>query len=808
MANMIIAVLRDPVLWHRVRRGLAMVQLLAVMVLGAGHAYAQSYDIRTIARNSGVTGLPDVQIDLSKPAQKKYAVVIGNGNYESVTGLKNAVADAKLVAEYLRSSGYIVNEFLDLDKQGFEAALRRMLFDVSEGDEVVFYFAGHGVQIGKSNYIFPTDALLDNIYDVPFEAVSLTSLLSIVGARARSLVVILDSCRTNPFGDTEAIVGLENAPAELESGFSPQNTPINSLLIFSTAPGSLALDGRGDNSPFTSAFVEVARQSAGLPLDLVMQEVRRRVYEATGGLQVPWESSSLVEPIVVSGKDLTEGSVMPGMAAIGDPDVRITARLQPDVRIGDLLQQQLSLPEGASISLANTPRLGRIEMADGGKTRGLTVVSVDGGMIGDLSYSNTAPEQSALINGANPQIDQFRLVLGNETKTVELSLEVDPCDFQAGDYLDPEGVGIARYPNEIEPAAALEACTAAVAAEPEVGRFHYQLGRVYLALRDLDAAEASMTRARDLGHTRAWYGLGIVHAARAKEVGGIGADKAPNAALAAWAMGVDGGDPYALHALGRQFLLYSEDKVVRRQGFDLMSRALELGHTFSMNALGTYFLEEGTEHYDPIRGLRYFQESAARDDIYGFNNMGYVMLRGLGGVEADPQAAFDWFKRASDGGHPSAPTQVGRMLERGEAGDKDPARALNWYDAGLSRGDAWGGVNGAIAIARNGLSGFSMGDAAARAAKASMLRNPRAVARADEVLTQLGTRAVDQGAQVIIAELGEEIVADGAFGPGSQAALDRVAARFGTTIPSGSTQRLKALAAIYWQTSRFRADLY
>ncbi len=772
-------------------------------------AVAQVTDIRTIARNSGVTGLPDIEIDLSAPARKKHAFIVGNGDYSDVKDLKNATSDARLVSDYFRSAGYLVNDFYDIDKQGFEGAMRKMLFEVSNGDEVVFYFAGHGVQIGKSNYIFPTDATLNDVFDVPFEAVSVSSLLSIVGARARSLVVILDSCRDNPFGDKQAVVGLDAIPAELENGFSAQNSPINTLLVYSTSPGAVAADGFGDNSPFTSAFVEVARANPGKPLDLVLKHVRRAVYEGTGGLQVPWESSSMVEPIYVSETAIADDAVLPGAAAMSAPDVRISTALQPDIQFGNLLRGKLGLPQSASISLANAPHRGRIELAGTSGTRGLTAVRVDSADIDALTYASTSPVQPALIKGSNPQVDQFRLTVDGETKTVELELKVDPCDFHAGDYLDPEGVGIARYPNEIEPEAALAACQAAVAAQPDVGRFHYQLGRAHMALRDLESAYRSFKTAQQLGHTRAWYGLGLAKAAQAKETQGAGADKAPNGALASWAMGVADGDPYAMHALGRQFLLHSEDKLVRRQGYELMSRALEMGHTFSMNALGVYFLDKDTEHYNPERGLRYFRESAARGDIYGYNNMGYVALNGLGDTEKDMDAAFDWFKRASDEGHPSAPSSIGRMYNKGLVDGKvDLVKAVDWFDQGLSRGDAWGGVNAARAIARNNLPGYSVGDAAVRAAKASILRNPQAVSGADKLLLTLNERALDQGSQLLMQELGADITADGAFGAASNAALDKIAAEFGRDVPNNSLERIKALASMYWQSTKFRADLY
>ena len=83
-------------------------------------AFAQSsIEMRTIARQSSIAGAPDITIDLTAPATQKYAVVIGNSNYDHVPGLKNAGADAKIVAEYLRNSNYSVVELTDLDKHGF-----------------------------------------------------------------------------------------------------------------------------------------------------------------------------------------------------------------------------------------------------------------------------------------------------------------------------------------------------------------------------------------------------------------------------------------------------------------------------------------------------------------------------------------------------------------------------------------------------------------------------------------------------------------------------------------------------------------
>ena len=82
-------------------------------------------------------------------------------------------------------------------------------------------------------------------------------------------------------------------------------------------------------------------------------------------------------------------------------------------------------------------------------------------------------------------------------------------------------MGITRYPNELEPEAAFDACALAVEETPEVGRYHYQLGRAFLALRDISSAEAAFATARDLGHSRAWYALGLVALERARAEGRV-----------------------------------------------------------------------------------------------------------------------------------------------------------------------------------------------------------------------------------------------------------------------------------------------
>ena len=767
-------------------------------------------DLQMLRRPSEAFGLEGLQLDLTVPASRRYALVIGNGNYDHATSLPNAVADAALVAGMLRQSGYIVQSHTDLNKRGFEAALRQLLVEAGKGAEVIIYYAGHGVQIGSSNQLIPVDAEITSVYDVPFETVSLSSVLAIAGARARSLVVILDSCRNNPFPGQGGIIGLDSVPQEMRTGFAAQDTPVNSLIVFSTSPGARAFDGEGPNSPFTQALFDIATAAPDEPLDQVMRDVRRRVYEVTYGLQVPWESSSLVETVTLglsSDPDmmlLAEGSPLPPDAPHGDP-IAITLPLDQRVMVGAALQSLIG-PATEGLMLTAEPQGGRLELEIGAQTRGLTMTGVDPTDLPGLVYSSGRFESSALDLPDLRITDSFDILSDNALQTVQLTLDVDPCDYEAGDYLDPEGVGVARYPNEIVVVPALAACQAAVAANPDNGRFFYQLGRVQVAMRDLDGAEVSFGRAMELDHTRAFVAMGLLEIRRQQQTAGGSRVAASPEALALLAQGVDRGDPYAFHALGTQLLEFGADEVQKRQGFALLTRALEMGHTFSMNSLGRYFLVADSDHFDPLRGVRYLEESAARGDIYGYANMGFVAQNGAGDIAPDPAKALEWYRLASDQGHPSAPTSLGRMYFRGFDGQSpDFGQALQWYDLGLGRGDGWGGANAAAVIVNERPAGYDLADAATRAAKSAALGNAAAAEAAGEVLAALSPETLAEAA----IRLATQIRAGDPAAPGADitaqvAELDALIA----DPADDPVARITAIARIFWASRSLRVDLF
>jgi TPR repeat protein len=798
------------------------------------------------------------------------ALVVGNERYEAVGSLANPATDARAMADMLRDLGFRVHDGYDLDRQGFEELLRTALINVDPDDEVLFFFAGHGIQIGQRNYLLPVDARFEDVNDLPKYSITLDRVIEALAARSSAHVAIIDACRENPFPDQMLATGLDASFYEARDGFQVMRTPLNSLVAFSASPGELALDGdEGGHSPYTEALIETVRETPRENLPNVLSQVRERVYSATDGFQVPWESSTLVRPFILhrllsddrepdlvaearpemsppaedlaateapTGEFPTElaeredpapEAVEPvaetpvpaiGLAALPDA-LTVTARF--DRRVG--LRAPISQALGRSLddaTIVSTPTRGRIELAEtaeaGVVTRGLVPVGLTDAVRlrgGDITFRPALSEINTASGDDFRVTDSFRMRLGPpeapQTVTVNLELEIDACDLEAGDALDLQGVGYYRWPNEIEPAAALAACAAAVDAAPGTPRFLYQYGRAQLANRDFEGAYRSFRTAAEAGHIRAYNALASVLSARRidRDVTDVPFDLEEARELRE--RGIAEGDPFAMHSLGLRLLRDGDSAAERERGFELLDRAAEMGHTFSMNELGYQFLNPDSDRYQPGRGMAYLTVSSERDDIYGHHNLGLVALNGLDGSEPDFERARDYLVLAAEGGHPHAPGDLGRMYVRGQLGPQDLAQALHWFDIGLARGDGMAGANAAEIILSGQLQGHDPADAAVRAAKVIEMPNSGAVDRSRDQLARIDTPAQDRAMQMLLVDLGEGLTVDGIVGPASLAALERQAATFGLPAAADTpTERLLLAARAWWAANPLRLDLF
>jgi hypothetical protein len=219
-------------------------------------------------------------------AEKRVALVIGNSAYKTAPTLQNPAADAKLVSDTLLSLGFFVvggSARLDLDKAGFDAALREFGNQLVGADVALFYYAGHGVETHGLNYLVPVDANPADDADVFMQMTGVSGILDqMEKSGARINLLLLDACRNNPFRDrVHSIVGgLAQMPA------SP-----GTLISFATQPRSVSFEGDDGHSPYTRALAETM-QHPGYGLFKTFNEVGLLVEKATNGQQLPWVSSS------------------------------------------------------------------------------------------------------------------------------------------------------------------------------------------------------------------------------------------------------------------------------------------------------------------------------------------------------------------------------------------------------------------------------------------------------------------------------------------------------------------------------------
>jgi len=220
-------------------------------------------------------------------AENRVALIIGNGAYPSVGNLANPPNDAKLMAKTLRQVGFEVIERINANQKTMKRAIKEFgnKLEAAGKDSVgLFYYAGHGVQVGGTNYLIPVRVDIEDEADVSIEAVSADDVqVQMAYAGSRLNIIIMDACRNNPF---------KRGFRAASRGLAKMDATKGTLIAYATSPGDVAADGKGENSPYTQALAK-ALLSPGLTVERMFKKVRNDVVAATNSKQVPWESSSL-----------------------------------------------------------------------------------------------------------------------------------------------------------------------------------------------------------------------------------------------------------------------------------------------------------------------------------------------------------------------------------------------------------------------------------------------------------------------------------------------------------------------------------
>jgi peptidoglycan hydrolase-like protein with peptidoglycan-binding domain len=340
-------------------------------------------------------------------ADRRVAFVVGNGAYKNVVQLPNPPIDAKAMAATLRNVGFEVVEGSNLTRDTMTEKLLDFGKKAQGADIAVFYYAGHGIAIGGTNYLLPVDADIKSEMDVKLgAAINVDLTLDQTMADAKVKLVFLDACRDNPF----AAKIKSNSPTRsvaVQQGLAEMKSGEGTLIAFATGPGQTALDGQeGTNSPFTRALIAHITEP-GVEIQQAMTEVRAQVNEETSKGQLPWGHTNLI------------GSVYLNPAAVAstsggnDVELEFWRSVKDSSKPEELNAYLTSYPNGQFKSLA-LARIAALQSGPSTTTRNVTT-GVDPATFTDEA-NQVSEDQIGLDKGQRRDVQRRLTGLGFDTK--------------------------------------------------------------------------------------------------------------------------------------------------------------------------------------------------------------------------------------------------------------------------------------------------------------------------------------------------------------------------------------------------------
>ena len=251
---------------------------------------------------------------LPSHAEKRVALVIGNGAYRNAITLPNPRNDAEDVSAALERLGFEIIFGIDLDKSGMDDAAIRFARAAREADVAIFYYSGHAMQFAGYNYLMPVDAKLTDEADLR-RMIRVDEVVADLQQAKNLRILVLDSCRDNPLADDlKRSIGLTRA-ASMQRGLARIDSPQEMIVAYATQAGRMAADGAGRNSPYTEAFLR--HIEAPDEIGTIFRRVSADVYAATKHSQIPELSLSLIGEFYLTGRSqaATTPSLSPPPAA-------------------------------------------------------------------------------------------------------------------------------------------------------------------------------------------------------------------------------------------------------------------------------------------------------------------------------------------------------------------------------------------------------------------------------------------------------------------------------------------------------------
>ncbi|MCW5747661.1 MAG: caspase family protein [Alphaproteobacteria bacterium] len=375
-----------------------------------------------------VVALLGMTMASSAQAERRVALVVGNGAYTHAAALANPANDARAVAAALERLGFEVVSGYDLNNADLRKTVRAFADKLVGAEVAMFFYAGHGLQVGGDNYLIPVDAAIRSEADLDFNAVKLDLITRQLDREAKVKIIMLDACRDNPFEKELSRSMGKTRSATVKKGLAEVSNAGGTLIAFATDPGSVALDGDSQHSPFTAALLKHIEEP-GIEIGLMMRRVTKDVFESTGERQRPWTNASLtgelyLKPGETGGITPAPASSAPAPSASGFDDRQLELAMwqaaDKSGQAGDYEEYLKKYPNGQFAGLArnrlaalkNKPAGGNVNTATADPTR-----SSDQGQ--NRSADEAAELQIGLTSSDRVGIQRRLTLIGFDTRGID-----------------------------------------------------------------------------------------------------------------------------------------------------------------------------------------------------------------------------------------------------------------------------------------------------------------------------------------------------------------------------------------------------
>lgn len=219
-------------------------------------------------------------------AQERVALLIGNSNYEAPEmSLRNPANDVAALSAALEELGFSVTQATDQNAEAMQRAVEKFGVLAKGAEMAVFFYAGHGVQIGGENHLIGTDFAGNDLSALRQSSMTLDLVRDVMSRAGPDIgILLLDACRNNPFTESGMV---ENGLVRIRGG-------AGLLIAYATDPGNVAYDGLEENSVFTSGLLDHIA-TPNLDVRLMLGRVRQQVVLETDGRQIPWVEESVLD---------------------------------------------------------------------------------------------------------------------------------------------------------------------------------------------------------------------------------------------------------------------------------------------------------------------------------------------------------------------------------------------------------------------------------------------------------------------------------------------------------------------------------